>query len=48
MEKEDPAESVYSLIKHAVVLNAFNQLKIREVPHAPEAGRRTAQVKDEE
>ena len=48
MEQEHPAEPVYPLIEHAVICNALYKVEVREVPHAPVARERAAEMDYEE
>ena len=48
MEQQHPAEPVDALIEIALVLHAFHQRKVGEVPHAPETRGRAEEVQAQE
>ena len=48
MEQQHPAEPVDALIEFALVLHAFHQRKVGEVPHAPETCGRAKKMQTQE
>ena len=48
MEQQHPAQPVDALIEIPLVLHAFHQREVGEVPHAPQTGRRAEEVQAQE